>query len=105
MPTKPANSPNRSSNSAGVPCSLKSMSPTKRLLAMVAAVGREFGRLDIFVSNAAYSDEDVFYRADMTGFRRTIDVTMWGAFYGLRAAARQMLQQGGGGNIVVISSV
>jgi len=30
---------------------------------------------------------------------------MWGAFYGLRAAARQMIQQGDGGNMVVISSV
>src|SRR5207302_2404911 len=73
--------------------------------AMVAAAAEQFGRLDIFVSNAAYSDEDLFYRADMAGFRRTIDVTMWGAFHGLRAAARQMIQQAQGGNLVVISSV
>src|SRR5207302_7028074 len=73
--------------------------------AMVAAAAEQFGRLDIFVSNAAYSDEDLFYRADMAGFRRTIDVTMWGAFYGLRAAARQMIVQAQGGNIVIISSV
>ena len=72
---------------------------------MVAATAAEFGHLDIFVSNAAYSDEDLFYRADMAGFRRTIDVTMWGAFHGLRAAARQMIQQAQGGNLVVISSV
>src|SRR5260370_36607413 len=30
---------------------------------------------------------------------------MWGAFYGLRASARQMVGQGQGGNIVVISSI
>src|SRR5579871_5601579 len=54
--------------------------------AMVARTAAELGRLDIFVSNAFYSDEEVFHRADMAGFRRTIDVTMWGAFYGLRAA-------------------
>ena len=40
----------------------------------------------------------------MAGFRRTIDVTMWGAFYLLRAAAQQMIAQGSGGSIVMISS-
>src|SRR5260370_18060946 len=30
---------------------------------------------------------------------------MWGAFYGLRGRARQMVGQGQGGNIVVISSI
>ncbi|HEV3080324.1 MAG TPA: SDR family oxidoreductase [Gemmataceae bacterium] len=75
------------------------------LEAMVASTVQQLGRLDIYVSNAAYSDEDLFYQADMAGFRRTIDVTMWGAFYGLRAAARQMIAQAQGGNIVIISSV
>ncbi len=72
---------------------------------MVAQTVAELGHLDIFVSNAAHSDEDLFYRADMAGFRRTINVTMWGAFYGVRAAAQQMVRQGQGGNIVVISSI
>jgi glucose 1-dehydrogenase len=68
-----------------------------------------FGRLDIAVSNAAYSDRELFWEADMAGFRRTIDVTMWGAFYLLRAAARQMIAQrkaatADGGSIVVVSS-
>ena len=72
---------------------------------LVARTVDEFGHLDIYVSNAAYSDEELFYQADMAGFRRTIDVTMWGAFYGLRAAAKQMIRQDQGGNLVVISSV
>ena len=42
--------------------------------------------------------------ADMAGFHRTIDVTMWGAFHGLRASAAQMVAQGGGGSIVIVSS-
>lgn len=63
-----------------------------------------FGRLDIAVSNAAYSDRELFYLADMAGFRRTIDVTMWGAFYLLRAATQQMIRQGQGGAICVVSS-
>jgi len=71
---------------------------------MVAETTDRFGRLDIAVSNAAYSDREPFYEADMAGFRRTVDVTMWGAFYLLRAAARRMIEQGDGGSVVVISS-
>ena len=71
---------------------------------MIALAVKEFGKLDIAVSNAAYSDRDLFYQADMAGFRRTVDVTMWGAFYLLRAATQQLIRQGGGGNIVIVSS-
>ncbi|RIK83503.1 MAG: oxidoreductase [Planctomycetota bacterium] len=60
---------------------------------MVAAVVQKFGRLDIAVSNAAYSDREPFWEADLAGFRRGVDVTMWGAFNLLRAATRQMLSQ------------
>lgn len=60
---------------------------------MVADIAARFGRLDIAVSNAAYSDRQPFYEADMSGFRRSIDVTMWGAFYLVRAAAQQMMAQ------------
>ncbi len=71
---------------------------------MVRRVVGELGRLDIAVSNAVYSDREPFYEADLTGFKRTVDVTMWGAFHLLRGAARQMIDQGGGGVIVFISS-
>jgi glucose 1-dehydrogenase len=71
---------------------------------MIAAAVDRFGRLDIAVSNACYSDREPFYEADLAGFRRTVDVTMWGAFYLLRASARQMIAQGSGGSIVIISS-
>lgn len=71
---------------------------------LVAETVSEFGRLDIAVANACYSDREPFYQANLEGFARTIDVTMWGAFYLLRAAARQMISQGGGGSIVVVSS-
>jgi len=71
---------------------------------MVALAVTKFGQLDIAVSNAAYSDRDVFYEADMAGFRRTVDVTMWGAFHLMRAATQQMIRQGNGGAIVLVSS-
>jgi glucose 1-dehydrogenase len=71
---------------------------------LVADVARRWGKLDIAVSNAAYSDRERFFEADMTGFRRTVDVTMWGAFYLMRAATQQMIKQGDGGAIVIVSS-
>jgi len=71
---------------------------------MVAEAAAQFGRLDIAVSNAAYSDRELFHLADMDGFRRTVNVTMWGAFYLLRAATNQMISQGDGGSIVIVSS-
>ena len=46
---------------------------------MVAEAVRQFGRLDIAVSNAVYSDRELFFEADLKGFHRTIDVTMFGA--------------------------
>jgi glucose 1-dehydrogenase len=71
---------------------------------LIAKAVAEFGKVDIAVSNAAYSDRELFYLADMAGFRRTVDVTMWGAFYLTRAATQQMIKQGGGGAIVLVSS-
>jgi glucose 1-dehydrogenase len=71
---------------------------------MVGRVAAELGRLDVFVNCAYFSERELFHTADMAGFRRTLDVTMWGAFYGLRACAKVMIDQGQGGNMVVISS-
>jgi len=71
---------------------------------MVTRVVTDLGRLDILVSSAVYSDRELFVEADMAGFRRTIDVSMWGAFYALRACCRHMIRQGQGGNVVIVSS-
>ena len=71
---------------------------------MVADTAAEFGSLDLFVSNAVYSDREPFLDADLDGFRKTIDVSMWGAFYGVRAACRAMRERGTGGSVLVVSS-
>jgi glucose 1-dehydrogenase len=71
---------------------------------LIGQAATEFGQLDGFVSNAVYSDRELMIDANMEGFRRTIDVSMWGAFYGVRAAAQTMVKQGKGGVITVISS-
>jgi len=70
----------------------------------VAKMAADLGSVDLFVSNAAYSDRQLMLDADIEGFRRTIDVSMWGAFHGLRASAKQMVKQGKGGSIVIVSS-
>lgn len=62
------------------------------------------GGIDIVVSNAVYSDRHLFIEADLNEFRKTIDVSMWGAFYFLRSAAKVMVEAGQGGSAVVISS-
>jgi glucose 1-dehydrogenase len=72
--------------------------------ASVTAAVRSLGRLDILVTAAVYSDRETFTTADMAGFRQTIDVSMWGSFYALRAAANRMIEQGQGGAIVIVSS-
>ena len=71
---------------------------------LVAESVAQFGAVDIAVSNAAFSERESFYEANMEGFRRTVDVTMWGAYYLLRAATQQMIRQGKGGAIVMVSS-
>jgi glucose 1-dehydrogenase len=71
---------------------------------MVMRTVAEFGGLDIFISSAVYSDREPFTTANMAGFRKTIDVSMWGAYYSLRASANAMLKQGRGGSVVIISS-
>ncbi len=79
--------------------------------AMVDQVEKEMGPISILVSNAAYSDRELFYQASMEGFQKTIDVCMWGPFYLTRAVANRMIPRSLAtgpenfrGNIVVVSS-
>jgi glucose 1-dehydrogenase len=71
---------------------------------MVADAVAKLGRMDVFVSSAVYSDREPFTTADMVGFRKTIDVSMWGAFYCLRATCARMVEQKQGGSAVIVSS-
>lgn len=71
--------------------------------ALVEKVAAERG-IDVLVTNAAYSDRELFYKANLPGFDKTIDVCMWGPFNFLRAAANKMIARGQGGAVVCISS-
>jgi glucose 1-dehydrogenase len=65
----------------------------------------KMGGVDIAVSNAVYSDRNSFIEQDFDEFRRTIDVSMMGAYYFVRAASTAMVSAGNGGSIVVIGSL
>jgi glucose 1-dehydrogenase len=71
---------------------------------MIEQVTKEFGSFDLFVANAVFSDRQPMLTADLDQFKRTIDVNMWGTFYGLRAAASKMVELGTAGSIVIVSS-
>jgi len=71
---------------------------------MVDAIVAERGRIDMLVCSAVYSDRELFWKADMVGFRRTLEVSMMGAYYVLRAVTNVLIRQGQGGGIVVVSS-
>ena len=71
---------------------------------MVADVVKQYSHIDVLVSSAVYSDREMFHVADMKGFHKTIDVTMWGAFHVLRAVTPHMIERKQGGSVVIVSS-
>lgn len=63
------------------------------------------GRVDILVSNPAFSHRAPFLEYDPDFFEQTIAGTLTSGFHMSQLVARQMVTQGGGGKIVFISSV
>ncbi len=72
--------------------------------ALVKGSAKRLGGIDILVTNAAYSDRELFYRANLEGFEKTINVCMWGPFNFVRATAKVMIANKSGGAMVCISS-
>lgn len=64
-----------------------------------------FGRLDILVSNPAYSRRADFLDYDPDTFEKVIQGTLIGGFHMSQLVARHMVERGGGGKILFISSV
>jgi len=89
------------------------VSDQKAVEKMVDQAESEIGPITILVSNAAYSDRELFYLASMEGFEKTIAVSMWGPYYLARTVANRMIarsqpvvpgQNATQGNMVFISS-
>ena len=72
---------------------------------MIAETIDVLGRLDIIVCNAYYSKREPFLGTSIDGMKRTLDVSLWGAFHTAQAGAREMVKQGTGGSMLFISSV
>ena len=73
--------------------------------ALVRAAVEAAGRIDILVSNPAYSLRSDFLEYDPDEFEKGIQGTLTSGFHMSQLIARHMVASGGGGKIVFISSV
>lgn len=73
--------------------------------ALVEAVERDFGRLDIVCSNAGVADWQPWTEITEESLDRIVGVNLTGAFNVGQAAARALVANGEGGRIVFTSSV
>ncbi len=77
----------------------------EQVAALFQSAIQHFGRLDIAVANAAYSDRKLVIDADWAGVLRTIEVSQFGVFHICQAAAQHMVKRGEGGKIIITASV
>jgi 3-oxoacyl-[acyl-carrier protein] reductase len=71
---------------------------------LVETAVREFGRLDVLVTNAGILRDRVLWKMTDDDFDAVVKVHLRGTFTCARAAAVRMREQGTGGRIVLISS-
>jgi glucose 1-dehydrogenase len=65
----------------------------------------DFGRIDILVSNPAFSRRGMFLDYDRELWEKTLQGTLSGGFYMSQLVARHMVSRGGRGKLVFIASV
>jgi glucose 1-dehydrogenase len=73
--------------------------------ALVERTVAAYGRLDIMVNNAGMETRTSVLETTERQFDLVIAIDLKSAFFGVQAAARQMISQGGGGRIINISSI
>lgn len=99
---KTANELGRPKELCAAPCHVARRADIDRA---VATAVREFGRLDIMVNNAGVARNRDILEISEEEFDEIIGINLKGAFFGVQAAAKQMIAQGGGGVIINMSSV
>jgi NAD(P)-dependent dehydrogenase (short-subunit alcohol dehydrogenase family) len=72
---------------------------------LVERACERFGRVDVFVNNAAIMKGGPLLSMDEKNLQEHFDVNIKGAFNCCQLAAKQMIKQGEGGRIIVISSI
>ena len=72
---------------------------------MMAAVDREFGRVDILVNNVGIGHRARPEALSLDDWRKVVGVNLDGTFLATREAGRRMIARGAGGSIVSISSI
>ncbi|MEU6432665.1 SDR family oxidoreductase, partial [Microbispora sp. NPDC046973] len=71
---------------------------------LVEAAVKEFGRLDVMVTNAGILRDRVLWKMSDEDFDAVVGVHLRGTFTCARAAAVRMREQGSGGRLILISS-
>ncbi|QKG19744.1 SDR family oxidoreductase [Actinomadura verrucosospora] len=71
---------------------------------LVGTAVREFGRLDVLITNAGILRDRVLWKMTDDDFDDVVRVHLRGTFTCARAAAARMREQGTGGRIILISS-
>ncbi|MEV1245334.1 SDR family NAD(P)-dependent oxidoreductase [Nonomuraea sp. NPDC049750] len=71
---------------------------------LVEAAVKEFGRLDVMVTNAGILRDRVLWKMSDEDFDAVVEVHLRGTFTCARAAAARMREQGEGGRLILISS-
>jgi len=75
------------------------------VLAMMAALDREFARVDILVNNVGVGHRSRPEALSLEDWRKVVGVNLDGTFLTTREAGRRMIARSAGGSIVSISSI
>lgn len=63
-----------------------------------------FGKIDILINNAAFSDFNHFFKNDLKMYNKIFDTNVRGMFFLLQAVAKIMIKKKKSGNIINLSS-
>ena len=72
---------------------------------MFQTAEEKFGKIDIFVSNAAIMRGGYIWDTDLKNLQEHFDVNVKGSFQCCQTAAKRMIKQSAGGKIIIISSI